>query len=49
MRKHKIERNLAEKLVGDILKEQETNKEIRALNQNSARQAHFDKEYKKLK
>jgi hypothetical protein len=49
MRKNKIERNLAERLVSDILKENAAQTEVRALNQNTARQAHFDKEYKKLK
>jgi hypothetical protein len=49
MRKNKIERNLAERLVSDILKENAAQNEVRALNQNTARQAHFDKEYKKLK
>jgi hypothetical protein len=49
MRKNKIERNLAEKLVHDILKDNAAQDEVKALNQNSLRQAHFDKEYKKLK
>jgi len=49
MRKNKIERNLAEKLVRDIINEKAVDNEVRSLNQNTARQAHFDKEYKKLK
>jgi hypothetical protein len=49
MHRHKIERNVANKLVRDAVKEIATSNEINALNQNSARQAHFEKEYKKIK
>lgn len=49
MHRHKIERNVAEKLTRDAVKGIATRNEISALNQNSARQAHFEKEYKKIK
>ena len=48
MQKYKLERNLAEKVVREIVKEVKTKEEVATLNQTSERQAYFEKTYKKL-
>ena len=47
MRKSKIERNLLEKSAAEFIENQKRNDEVRLLSNRSARQSHFEKNYKK--
>jgi len=49
MHSRKIERNIAERVVDGILNEKAKINEVKSLNQNSGRQAYFEKTYKKIK
>ena len=47
MKRSKIERNILEKSAADFIEQRKRNDEIRLLSNRTARQAHFEKNYKK--